>query len=153
MLKLSWLEFVVRTIPEGFLMVLAAHAFSKTKINIKKYFLSSVIFIIMVYLIRLLPIQYGINSILSLIVLIVSMNLINKTDIIKSISAGIIPFILGFLFEGLSIFFMQSVLKMDVNTLMLNGVSRTLVGLPSLGLYAVFVVIYYIILSKQNKLR
>ena len=101
MLKLSLFEFIVRSIPEEFLFVLAVHAFSKTGINLKRYLLSGTLFSITVYLIRLLPIQYGVHTILSLIVLIVLVSFINKIDIIKSIRAGIIIFILDFICEGL----------------------------------------------------
>ncbi|MCM8710256.1 hypothetical protein M2651_04350 [Clostridium sp. SYSU_GA19001] len=153
MLKISLLEFFLRAIPETFLMVLIVHALSRMKINFKKYLLSSSIFSVMVYLIRLLPIQLGVHSILNLIVLIVLTVLINKVDIIKSTSSGLIAFIFTFLLEGANFYFIQSVLKKDINEVMTNPVSKVLTGLPSLILFGIFTIIYYIILLKQNKLR
>lgn len=153
MLKLSLFEFIVRGIPEEFLFVLAVHAFSKTGINLKRYLLSGALFSIMEYLIRLLPIQYGVHSILNLIVLIILATFINRIDIIKSIRAAIITFIIGFIFEVVNISFIQFVLKKDLNSMMSNPVSKTLSGLPSLVLLGIFVIAYYLKLSKGKSLK
>ncbi|MDV3427385.1 MAG: hypothetical protein LIR50_10015 [Bacillota bacterium] len=152
MLRISWFEFIVRGIPEEFLFVLAVHAFSKTGINLKKYILSGTLFWIMAYLIRLLPIQYGINTILSLIALIIIVNFINKIDIVKSIRSGLITLILEFIFEGINLIFIQFVFKIDLKIVMNNPIAKTLYGFPSIILFGIFVIAYYIRLSKQKEL-
>jgi hypothetical protein len=153
MLRISWFEFIVRGIPEEFLFVLAVHAFSKTGINLKKYLLSGTLFWVSAYLIRLLPIQYGINTILSLIALIVIVNFINKIDIIKSIRAGLIVVILQFVFEGINLILIQFMLKIDLKSVMSNPISKTLYGIPSVILFGIFVIAYYIRLSKRKELK
>lgn len=153
MLKLSLFEFIARVIPEEFLFVLAVHALSKTAIDLKKYILSGAMFSIEVYLIRLLPIQYGIHTILSLIGLIVLVSFINKIDIIKSIRAGISVFILDFILEGLNVSFAQFILKKDLNSIMSNPISKTLFGFPSVIILGIFVIGYYFRLSKRKELR
>ncbi|WP_127837183.1 hypothetical protein [Clostridium prolinivorans] len=153
MLKLSLFEFIVRSIPEEFLFVLAVHAFSKTRINLKKYLLSGILFSFIVYLIRMLPIQLGIHTILNLVIIVTITSFINKIDIINSIRAGFIIFILGFIFEGINLLFIQFLLKKDLNYIMSNTILKTLYGLPSLFLFAIFVIAYYIILLKRNELN
>lgn len=153
MLKISWFEFIVRGIPEEFLVVLAVYAFTKTGINLKRYLLSGTLFWIAAYLIRLLPIQYGVHSILSLITLIVIVNSINKIDIIKSIRAAIIIFILEFIFEGINLIIIELVIKMNINIIMNNPILKTLYGLVSTMLLGVFVITYYIRLSKRKELN
>ena len=44
MLKLTLLEFFLRGLPEGFLIIFAVYVFSKTVINIKRYIVSSIIY-------------------------------------------------------------------------------------------------------------
>lgn len=151
-LRLSWFEFFIRAIPEEFLFVLAIHGFTKTRINLNKYLLSAVIVAIMTYLIRLLPIQYGIHSLLGLIMVVVVVSYINKVDIIQSIRAGIITFILCFICEGINLFFLQFALKIDLNMLITNPILKTLWGLPSLILFGVIVIIYYNRLLKRKEL-
>lgn len=153
MLKLTWFEFIVRGIPEEFLFVLAIHAFSKIGIDLKKYVISGILTSIMAYLIRLLPIQYGIHSLLGLIMLIIAVSFINKIDIVKSIRGGIITFVLCFVFEGINLSFIQFILKKDLSNMMSNPIVKTLYGLPSLIMFGVVVIIYYYILSKRKELQ
>lgn len=153
MLKLTWFEFIVRGIPEEFLFVLAIHAFSKTGIDLKKYLLSGVLTSIMIYLIRLLPIQYGVHTLLGLMMLTILVNFINKIDAIKAIRAAIITFILCFVFEALNITFLKFVLKKDLNSMLSDPISKTLYGLPSVIIFGVLVIVYYYRLSKRKELK
>ena len=153
MLSISWFEFIVRGIPEEFLVVLAVHTFTKTGINLKKYLLSGTIFWVLTALIRLLPIQYGIHTILSLIVLIVIVSYINKIDIIKAIRAGLVTVILQFVFEGINLIIIQFILKVDLNIMMNNPILKTLYGFPSIILFGIFVIAYYIRLYRRKELK
>ena len=67
MLKITLFEFIVRGIPEEFLFVFAVYTFTRTAINLKRYLIASFVFWISEYLIRSLPIQYGINTVIGLI--------------------------------------------------------------------------------------
>lgn len=154
MTYISWFEFIVRGIPEEFLFILAVHVFSKTRINLKKYILSSILFWIIVFLIRsFLPIQYGIHTILNLIMLIILTSTINKIDIIKSIQSGLITIILGFISEGIVIAFIQFVLKKDLNSILNDSILKTLYGLPSILIFGIFIIAYYLRLLKQKELK
>jgi hypothetical protein len=153
MSNISWFEFIVRGIPEEFLFVLAAHVFSKTRINLKKYLLSGALFWLAVCLIKRLPVQYGINTILILIALIIIVSFISKIDIIKSIRAGIIVIIFAFVSEGINAAFIQFVLKKDLNILFKDPTLKTLYGLPSLIFFGIFIIVSYFVLSKRKELR
>lgn len=151
MLKLSFLEFFIRLIPEAFLVIFAVYAFSKTNINVKKYFISSVIFSIMIFIIRLLPIHYGVHTILGIIVLIALIVNINKIDIIKSIQAVIISIIVQFICEGVNVFIIQNIFKMDINYVFNEPLLKILYGIPSLIIFACIIIIYYIKVSKRKE--
>jgi hypothetical protein len=153
MLKLSVVEFIFRAIPEGFLVVFAMYSFSKTAIYLKRYIISSVLFATLVYIIRLLPIHYGVNTILSLIALIVIAVNINKIDMIKSIRVGIISTILEFICEGINVFIIQYVFKKDVNYVFNDPNLKVLYGAPSLLIFGCIVLIYYIRSLRRKELR
>lgn len=153
MLRLTWFEFFVRAIPEQFLFIIAIHAFSKTGIDFKKYLLSGILASILAYLIRLLPIQYGVHSLLGLIMLIITVSFINKIDIIKSIRGGIITFIICFILEGINLSFIQFVLKKDLNIMLNDPISKTITGLPSLIVFGIIVVLYYYRLYKRKEFQ
>jgi hypothetical protein len=152
-LKLSLLEIIIRGIPECFLFVFAAYTFSKTAINSKRYLLSSLLFGVIAYGVRLLPIQYGVHTIINLIFLIVIMTAINKIEIIKSIRAGIISIILEFICEGINVFILKNVLKEDLNLVLGDPTLKTLYGLPSLAIFGCIVAILYIIFYKRKELK
>ena len=153
MLKLTLLELFFRGLPEGFLIILAVYAFSKTAINKKKYIVASISLVIAVYLIRLLPIQYGVHTILNLIVVIVLTVNINKIDIIKSIQGGIMTIILEFICEGINMFIIQYIFKADIVYVLGEPSLKTLYGIPSLLIFAAIVSTYYFYLARRKKLR
>lgn len=153
MLKVTLLEFFVRGIPEAFLFILAAHAFSKSKIHKNRYILSSLLYNCIVYTIRLLPIQYGIHSVLNVFVLIVLNVNLNKINLIKTIQASIITILLQFMCEGINVLIIQHVFKADMNYIFNEPVLKTLYGLPAVVIFACIVILYYIRLKKRKELN
>ena len=152
MLKLSWLEFFVRAIPEAFLLVFSTYALSKTFINKKKYLISSIFVAIIGSIIRILPINFGVHTIIFLIMFIAVAVSINKIDITKSIKASIMAIILQFICEGINVFIIQFVFGLDINVIFKNPSLKTLYGIPSLILFACIVILYYCRLLRRNKL-
>lgn len=110
MLKLSIVEFVARATPEAFLLIFAVYTFSNTKMN-KNYLLSSFLMLIMIFIIRSLPISYGIHTILSIMVLILLSYIINRIDVIRAVKSTIVTIILQLICEGTNIFIIQYILK------------------------------------------
>ena len=153
MLKLSLLEVFLRALPEGFLVIFAVYAFSKTAISVKRYIISSILYVISVYLIRLLPIQYGVHTILNIIVIIVLTVNINKIIIIKSIQASIMAVILLFICEGINMIIIKYIFKVNVVNILSNTSEKILYGIPSLIIFAATVFIYYFYLARRKKLN
>ncbi|MBW9171429.1 hypothetical protein K2F43_09430 [Clostridium estertheticum] len=152
MLRLTLLEVVLRILPEEFLVIFAVYVFSKTVINVEKYMKSSIIYIIAVYVIRFLPIQYGVHSILNIIIIIILTVNINKISIIKSIQASLMTVILLFICEGINVFIVQYVFKVNVKYVFSQPLSKIVYSTPSLVIFALIVFTYYIYLVKKNKL-
>ena len=152
MLKITLFEFIVRGIPEEFLFVFAVYTFTRTAINLKKYLIASGVFWISEYLIRSLPIQYGINTVIGLIALIIIAIGICKIDTVKSIRAGIIAFLLCFICEGITILFINFVLRLDINAIMGDPILKTLYGLPALLIFGIVTGLYYYRLYRNDKL-
>lgn len=152
MLKLSLLEFFFRAIPEAFLLIFAIYAFSKTAINIKKYLISSILLVILAYSIRFLPIQFGVHTILSFVVMIVLIVNINKINIIKTIQSSIIVIILEFICEAINMIIIQNIFKMDLNYVFNNPTLKILYGIPSLMIFACVTIPYYLRALKRKEL-
>lgn len=153
MLKISFVEIILRGIPEGLLFILAGYAFSKYTIQVKRYLISSMLYSVIVYSIRYLPIEYGANTILNLIVIIILLISINKIDIIKAIKSGILVMLLGFISEGVNMFILQVILKKEINLIFNNNLLKILYGIPSSLIFACVAVTYYLILLKRKELK
>ena len=107
MLQVTPFEFFARGLPEGFLFIFAAYTFSKNYINIKRYILSSIIYVIIAYTIRFLPINYGVHTILNLFIFITLTVNINKINLVEAIRANLISVILLFTCEGINVLIIQ----------------------------------------------
>lgn len=140
MLKISIIEFFFRALPESFILVLGAYAFCKKNICIKPFFISTVLFSIVAYLIRMLPIHFGVHTIIILIVYILLMYFINNLDIIKSASSGLILIIMLFVAEWLNVYVLTNILKLDINVIFKEPLKKLLYGIPSLLLFSIIIV-------------
>lgn len=152
MLKITIIELVIRGIPESLLFFLAVYAFSKTKLNIKRYLVSSAIYCAMVYIIRFLPIQNGADTILNLIVIITLAFFLNKIDTIKSIKAGIIIMLLEYLCEGINVFVLQE-MDIKLNIIFKNPLLKVIYSTPSLLAFGCITIVHYLFLSKRKELK
>lgn len=147
-----WLiELIVRIIPEAILFVGASFILTKTKIDKKNFVLSSLIFLISVYIIKSLPVDFGITSLLLLVFLIFLNMKVNNIKPIPSIKASVVIFITMFVSEFISIVFMQVVLKLNMNEIFKNPATRSISGIPSLFIFAIVIFIIYKISNKLKK--
>lgn len=153
MLRITLLEFFLRGLPEGFLIIFAVYVFSRTVINIKRYIVSSIILIISIYLIRLLPIQYGVHIILNIIVVIILSVNVSKIGIIKSIQTSLMTVLLEFICEGINVLFIKSIFKVNISYILSVPSLKILYGIPSLFIFASLVAIYYFYVERRKKLE
>ncbi|WP_291649214.1 hypothetical protein [Clostridium sp.] len=152
MLKLQPIEFLLRTIPEGFLFIFAIYVFSELKIDRKKYIISSLIFSSSVYIIRLLPINYGVHMILSVLVLLFIAIVYNKVDAIHSIKSIIILYLIQLIAEAVNVLILN-LMKLDLDILFKDPVKKSILGLPSIIITLIIIIIFYIINKKRRKLK
>jgi hypothetical protein len=148
MLRLTAFEFVVRTIPESFALMLAMYALSNTKFEMKKYIVSSLLIAGCVYSVRMLPINYGVHTILDIFIMIIVTCSINKTEIILAIKASLIATIALFIFEGINMLLLSLIFTDRLEIIMENTTLKTIYGLPTLVFFAIATIIYYF--KKRN---
>ena len=152
MTKISFLELIIRGIPESLIFFLAAHAFSKTAIKMKKYLLSSALLATIAYLIRFFPVNAGVVFILNLLVLIALTVYINKFAIIVAIKASVLAFLVMFVCEGINIFVLQYLMKIELESIFKNPILKILYSAPSILVFGVIALSYYIRLLKRDEL-
>lgn len=152
MLKLQPIEFILRAIPESFLVIFAIYIFSKTEINKKKYLVTSIAFSIIIYITRMLPINYGVHMILSVLFLLFIIVSYNKIEVINGIKSIIFTYLVQLVSEAINVFILN-LMNLDLETLFINPIYKTIFGLPSLVITAVIISIFYIINKKRKKFK
>jgi branched-subunit amino acid transport protein AzlD len=152
MLKLQPIEFFLRTIPEGFLFILAIYVFSEINIDRKKYIISSLVFSSSVYIIRLLPINYGVHMILSVLVLLFISIAYNKVEAIQSVKSIIILYMIQLISEAVNVLLLN-LMKLDLDKLFKDPIKKSILGLPSLLITLIIIIIFYLINKKRRKLK
>lgn len=150
MLQLSPLEFILRSIPESFLYIFVSYLFASKKINKKDYFVSSILFAITAYLVRRLPIHFGVHTIIIMIVYVVVNILINKIPIDKAISSILSGMILLGICEWINLFILNDYLRVNIQVVVTHPLMKTLYMMPSLILFMLFVVGLFIYKNKKK---
>lgn len=137
MLKLTWIEFFLRSIPEMFILVGGIHIISRKSFDMPKYILSSVVIAILSFFVRWLPIYFGVHMMINIILIISIMNIIG-VPVIKAIySTLLITFMLS-----LSEFLNMIVLSLlNINIESLSPFIKCLFGVPSLIMMSLFIII------------
>lgn len=153
MLKITLFELLLRGIPESLLFLLAVYALSKTKFNLIRYLTSCIILCAMVYLVRLLPIQHGADTVLNLITVILLATFLIKIDIVQSIKAGIIIMLLQFLYEGINVFIIEFIMNENLNRIFKNPILKVIYITPSLFAFGITIILYYLFSIKGKELN
>lgn len=141
MLEISLIDLIGRIIPEAFFFVWAFYTLSQTKIQVKRYFLSVIIMVILICGVKLLPIHFGIHTLLLIVAYIITNIIINKINIIKSIVVTIGVIIIEFICEIIDLFIIQYLFKADIDYVFSNSQLKVLYALPSFLFFVCFVLL------------
>ena len=150
--KIFILEFFLIELPSAFLFIFAAYALSKVKINLKRYFIGSLLLALVVLLTGVLPIHSGMNIILNMVALILIIVNINEIDIMRGIKSTILIIFFECISELLNIYILQMLLSVDKNYIHNIPHLKVVYGIPSLVIFALIIFSYYGILRKRKEL-
>ena len=150
-------ELLIIGIPQGFLFVWALYIYTRTRFDTFKYICQSLIFIVVTYASRLLPINVGVHTVLSLLALILLFLIFNKVSLqvlINTITSAIVVAIITTFAEvanGLLVDWIQG--PGEAAALFNSGNPRTtsLSQIPSNIIIAIILVISYFVMKKIGK--
>ncbi|AJE09634.1 hypothetical protein [Clostridium botulinum] len=151
MLKIGVIELLMRLTPESFLLIFIVQAFSNSKISKNKYILSSILLATTIYSIRLLPIHYGVHTILNIIAIILICIFINEVTPIKAISYSLILSIFLALSEALNLYFIYKIFGENVVDIFENPLKKSISGIPSMIM--LIITVLFIFKIKNRRVR
>nr|WP_205604344.1 hypothetical protein [Clostridium sporogenes] len=150
-MKIGVIELFIRLTPESFLLIFIVQAFSNIKINKNKYILSSILLAITIYFIRLLPIHYGVHTILNIIAIVLICIFINEVTPIKAISYSLILSIFLALSEALNLYFIYKIFGENVVDIFENPLKKSISGMPSMIMLVIIVLFIFKIKNRRVK--
>lgn len=150
MLEITIVELILRAIPEAFLLILGGCIISRKSIDNKSYLIASMLFGVSTYLVRMLPIQFGVHTIIIIMIFILINTSLNKIPIRKAISSSLISIITLSICESINLFILNF-LKIDVQAIIDNPLLKTLYFMPSLALFALIILIFYVVIRRNKK--
>lgn len=142
-LKISLLEFILRTIPESFLIILAVHLLSYKKIEPKTYINASVFIAISTYLVRVLPINYGVHTIINIMIYVLAIVSINKLGVIKAISSVLKIIVTISVCELINVAVLDKVMKLDLQVIFSEPLKKIIYSTPSLVMFGIAILLFY----------
>ncbi|ACQ54520.1 hypothetical protein [Clostridium botulinum] len=151
MLKIGVIELLMRLTPESVLLIFIVQAFSNSKISKNKYILSSILLATTIYSIRLLPIHYGVHTILNIIAIILICIFINEVTPIKAISYSLILSIFLALSEALNLYFIYKIFGENVVDIFENPLKKSISGIPSMIM--LIITVLFIFKIKNRRVR
>lgn len=145
MIQITLLELFSRIVPESFFIIWGGYLLNNKSLNKQLCFISTIILSFSTYLIKMLPIDYGVHTIIILIMLIYILVKINKLNIIKSIYSAFIFITLLSVFELINLFVLEKILRLDIQTLFNTTLNRIMYMYPSLILFICIIIFIYTI--------
>lgn len=148
MLNSSLAYILMRSLPESILFMLAGHILLDLSLDKRKIFYNGLILGAVVSLIRFMPINYGIHTILAMMtggfMLYKSCNL----PILNSIIATCGNFIALGISEGIYVGIAVGILGVDMNLLMSREFKGAIVTMPSLAIFLLVIIFMKFIINR-----
>ncbi|WP_053984400.1 hypothetical protein [Niameybacter massiliensis] len=145
MLQLTLMEFFFRVIPDAILFMIGAHIFSNKPMQKNNMLKSILCMAITVYLIRCLPITFGIHTLLGVVATTLIIIGFHKIDLLQAIRATFLTTLIQYISELLNMVWIQLCLGKELEAIFANPTTKLLYGLPSLAFSALILYICYIL--------
>lgn len=153
MLESSITYILLRTFPESVILVLSGLILLDKKMDTKNVLKKGILLGVLVTFIRLLPINFGVHTVLSMIVLGIIVYKSSDNQLIKSMISTCMIWISLALSEGIYIFIATGIFKIPFDKLANNkSLYSALITLPSLLILLGIVFIFKAIIKKINTL-
>ena len=146
MLQQPIYSLFIRMIPENFLVIYSICLLTNSKINYKRLLISSIIGGTTLYLIRLLPIHFGVHTILIIMLNIFLAVKLNEVEIHKAIAGALIAVIICFIADITLIFVYTKVLQFPSELVLSQSFISVIACSPSL-------IIFYLLTRLISRLK
>ena len=136
-------QFVLRQMPEALFLVLAVFAYNRRKVEWKQYLACSALWLISNVLVRMLPIQFGVHTLLGVLLLIGICTYVGKFPLIEALKAALFVTVLLCILDAINLSIAMAYLGSSFEAVMQQVIPKTLWGTPALVAFGVITVCVY----------
>ena len=152
LLKIIIFEYLLGYCLQAFTLVLGVFAINRRKIDLKSYVLTSLFVTIISYLVRFLPISFGVHTIINMLFLILICIIILKVPAYTTIWSVLLIMVLLLICEMGDISVMIQILgKEKFQSMMLVPLDKAILGSPATAIFAILIALSYFILNNSQK--
>lgn len=150
-LQLILFEYILGYGLQTFIFIFGIFTFNRQKIDIKKYLLASISVAIISFLVRQLPISFGVHTIIDLLASIIICISLLKMPAIITIRSMSIVFILLLASESIGLVIINIMIGKDkLEIIMNNPLHRAITGVPLNLFFLLLVTLSYYLLKKKG---
>ena len=152
LLKIIIFEYLLGYCLQGFTIVLGIFAFNRRKITLKSYVLTSLLATIIIYCVRLLPISFGVHTIINMLLLIVICIIVLKMPAYTTIRSVLLVIVLLLICEMVNVAIMIQIIgNVKFESMMLIPLEKAIIGAPGAVLFTLILTLTYIVLNNPKK--
>ncbi|KAA8663473.1 hypothetical protein F3O63_18325 [Clostridium sp. HV4-5-A1G] len=151
MLKLQWIEIFLRCIPEMLLMIWGIYVLARKSFNVRNYIILSCILGLYSFLVRELPIYFGVHTMI-ITISVISIMIIQGIPLVTSIYSTLIMLFILIIAETLNKFIL-SLFNISFVFTNMNPVKKSILTLPSLIILFLSIIIIQNIVKKNLKIQ
>ncbi|MDF2676817.1 MAG: hypothetical protein K0Q97_1128 [Bacillota bacterium] len=149
MLNQPLYSLFIRLIPEAFIIIYSIYRLTNTKINLKKLIISSILGGIGVYIARLLPIHFGVHTIIAIMMYVFLTVKFNNIDIHKSISTVLLAHVFLFISDFILVIVYTKILRLSSDVILGQTWIANVAGIPSLVIFYLIITLILYFKSKR----
>lgn len=147
----AWYLHLIRIFPESIAMIALGVAFVKERVTFKILLLAGGITGSLGFILRLLPLRYGVHIPLGIIIFILTLHIVLKMNMLKSVVATLLPFTVLTLLEYLMFLLQMKIYSIAGDALTTSGdLIKFIVSLPPLLVLVFAASIMHIRLNKDH---
>lgn len=150
MLIMTILDFLLRGIPEALLLIMIIQCLGWRFMRRTTFFLTAVFYSIATYLIRLLPINFGVHTILNIILLVCISAYIIQVPVVRAILYSLVDMALLSISEMINVFILIGIFKVNIESAFKNIPIKDIYGFPSMLLLLFFAFLFYFVNRKKH---
>ena len=149
MFRFTCVDFFLRLIPESFILIWGIHIFSKKTIDMFKYILSSLMLAVSYFIIRCLPIYFGVHTDICIMLTIIIVMFILDIPLIKNVIGTLLLYFMLSLSDTMNMLLLSG-LNIDTDISVLQPITRFIYGIPSLIIFIISIITLKFVLKNKK---